>query len=93
MCIIINMKENERKAGFMEDKIVYSTDNKVKLYSSEEDIMKKLEGVLGQKFVEYRRKWELTNKFELETEFPLYLQIELHQICNLKCPMCAIGDP
>ena len=93
MCIIINMKESERKAGFMEDKIVYSTDNKVKLYSSEEDIMKKLEGVIGPKFVEYRRKWELTNKFELETEFPLYLQLELHQICNLKCPMCAIGDP
>ena len=67
MCIIINMKESERKAGFMEDKIVYSTDNKVKLYSSEEDIMKKLEGVIGEKFIEYRRKWELTNKFELET--------------------------
>ena len=83
MQVVINMSK----------KFVYSTDSKVKLYSSEEDIMKKLEDVLGDKFVEYRKQWDLASKFELETEFPLYMQLELHQICNLKCPMCAIGDP
>ncbi len=63
------------------------------MYSTEEDVNKRLETVLGERFIDYRKKWDLVNKFELETEFPLYMQLELHQICNLKCPMCAIGDP
>jgi len=72
---------------------VYTTDNKVKMHSIDDDVNDKLASIIGEKFVEYRKKFEAASNFELETEFPLYLQIELHQICNLKCPMCSIGAP
>jgi len=71
----------------------YSTDSKVTWYTSENDINQKLSNILGEKFVEYRRKWDLVNKFELQTDFPLYLEVELNQICNLRCPMCSITVP
>jgi len=71
----------------------YTTDNKVTMHSIEDDVNERLMSVLGDKFVDYRKKWDSVNKFELETEFPLYLQVELNQICNLRCPMCSIGAP
>jgi len=58
----------------------YTTDNKVTMYSTEEDVNERLASIIGEKFVDYRKKWDSVNKFELETEFPLYLQVELHQI-------------
>lgn len=75
------------------EKSVYTTDNKVRMYSSENDIEEQLSSILGEKFVYYRKKWDAVNNFELLTDFPLYLQIELHQICNLRCPTCTIGIP
>lgn len=72
---------------------LYTTDNKVKMYSSEEEVNDKLVSILGEKFANYRKKFIAATNFELETNFPLYLNIELHQICNLKCPMCSIGTP
>ena len=72
---------------------VYTTDNKVRMFSNEEDIEEILSSIIGQDFVNYRKKWDAVNKFELLTDFPLYLQIELHQICNLRCPTCTIGIP
>lgn len=75
------------------EKAVYTTDNKVTMYSNESDIEEKLSSILGQKFIDYREKWSAVNRFELVTDFPLYLQVELHQICNLRCPMCTIGIP
>ena len=71
----------------------WTTDNKVSWYTSEEDVNDKLASMLGERFVEYRKKWDLVNKFELQTEFPLYLEVELNQICNLRCPMCSITVP
>lgn len=77
----------------MDSTTTYTTDNKVTMYSTEEDVNEKLTSILGEKFVDYRKKWDSVNKFELETNFPLYLQVELHQICNLRCPMCSITIP
>ena len=71
----------------------YTTDSKVIWYMSENDINEKLSSIIGEKFVEYRKKWDRVNKFELQTKFPLYLEVELHQICNLRCPMCSITVP
>ena len=71
----------------------WTTDNKVSWYTSEEDVNDKLASILGERFVEYRKKWDLVNKFELQTEFPLYLEVEVNQICNLRCPMCSITIP
>jgi radical SAM protein with 4Fe4S-binding SPASM domain len=71
----------------------FTSDGKVKMLSTEADVNQKLSSIIGEKFIEYRKKFEAASNFQLETEFPLYIQIELHQICNLKCPMCSIGHP
>lgn len=71
----------------------YTTDGKVTHLSSEEDINIKLSKIIGKKFVDYRKKWDLANSFDLVTEFPLFLHIELNQTCNYKCPHCIIGNP
>ena len=76
-----------------ETKFVFTTDNKVKMHSSEAGINDKLSSIIGEKFIEYRKKFDAVNKFELRTEFPLYMQVELNQICNLRCPMCSITIP
>ena len=76
-----------------ETKFVFTTDNKVKMHSSEAGINDKLSSIIGEKFIEYRKKFDAVNKFELRTEFPLYIQVELNQICNLRCPMCSITIP
>ena len=72
---------------------LYTTDGKVRWYANEEDVNSKLISILGEKFETYRKKWDQVNNFELETDFPLFLQVETNQICNLKCPACPIGVP
>lgn len=72
---------------------LYTTDGKVRWFANEEDVNSKLISIIGEKFENYRKKWDAVNRFELETEFPLFLQVETHQICNLKCPACPIGVP
>jgi radical SAM protein with 4Fe4S-binding SPASM domain len=72
---------------------LYTTDGKVKWFTNENDVNEKLISILGEKFEKYRKKWDAVNRFELETDFPLFLQIETNQICNLQCPSCPIGSP
>ena len=72
---------------------VYATDAKVRWFASEGDVNSKLASIIGKKFEEYREKWDAANRFELETDFPLFLQLETNQICNLRCPSCPIGQP
>lgn len=72
---------------------LYTTDGKVRWFTGEEDVNLKLISILGEKFENYRKRWEQVNHFELETDFPLFLQVETNQICNLKCPACPIGVP
>ena len=69
----------------------YTTDGKVRHLSSEEDINVKLGKIIGQKFIDYRKKWDRVNNFELITEFPMFLQLDMNQECNYKCPHCIIG--
>ena len=72
---------------------MYATDSKVRWFASEGDINSKLASIIGKKFEEYREKWNAANRFELETDFPLFLHLETSQICNLRCPSCPIGQP
>ena len=72
---------------------LYTTDGKVRWFTNENDINDKLISLLGEPFEEYRKQWDAANRFELESKFPLFLQIETNQICNLKCPSCPIGQP
>jgi radical SAM protein with 4Fe4S-binding SPASM domain len=42
----------------------------------------------GEEYWEYRRKWEEYPKRMYAGEFPIHLDIETTNACNLKCPMC-----
>ncbi len=39
-------------------------------------------------YFDYRNDWESIPKQKLETPFPIHLDIETTNICNLRCPMC-----
>ena len=69
----------------------YTTDGKVVHLSTDEEINIKLGKIIGKKFIDYRRKWDDANNF-IVSDFPLFLQIELNQTCNFKCPHCIIGN-
>lgn len=47
--------------------------------------------VLGEKYKNYREKWNNASVRKLVTEFPLYLQFELSPYCNLQCCSCLHG--
>lgn len=87
--MIMTEKKGGENAGLRK----YTTDGKVTHLTTEEDINTKLASLLGPKFSEYRRRWDAANRFELEMEFPLFLHIEIHQKCNLRCPYCTQGIP
>ena len=76
----------------MDKEYIYTTDGKVRHFSVGEDINKKLSSIIGRKFVRYRKLWDAANRFELETEFPLFLHLDMNQNCNLRCPHCIIGQ-
>ncbi len=41
------------------------------------------------RFIEYRRRWKEWPETFTVGEFPLFLDIEVTSVCNLKCPFCA----
>ena len=45
----------------------YSTDGKVRHFSTEKDINIKLGEIIGKKFVDYRKVWDAANNFEIVT--------------------------
>ena len=62
-------------------------------FPTEQDAVKIIESIKGKKFSEYREKWKKINNFEIETDFPYFLHIELLYKCNFRCPMCTHGVP
>ena len=76
----------------METMKQYTTDGKVVHLSKSEDINSKLSRFIGKKYDDYRVKWDKANKFELVTEFPLFLHLDMNQKCNFKCPHCIVAD-
>jgi hypothetical protein len=60
----------------------YSTDGKVRHFSTEDDINTKLGNIIGQKFVDYRKVWDAANRFEVVTDFPLFLHLEMSTLHN-----------
>jgi len=40
------------------------------------------------RYRQYRREWEEIPRNRISTDFPLHLDIETTNICNLQCPMC-----
>ena len=71
----------------------YTTDGKVRHLSRDQDVNAKLAKAIGEKFINYRKIWDAANRFEVETEFPLFLHFDLNQRCNYRCPQCIIAAP
>ena len=71
----------------------YTTDGKVVHYSLEEDLNYRLGQIIGQKFLDYRKIWDSANRFEIITEFPLFLHFDMNQRCNYRCPQCLLAYP
>ena len=42
-----------------------------------------------KKFIEYRKRWQHQPKDFDPGDFPLFLDIEVTNACNLRCPFCA----
>jgi len=40
------------------------------------------------RYIDYRQRWEELPLKKEVSEFPLHLDIEVTDACNLKCPMC-----
>lgn len=43
----------------------------------------------GKAYLDYRKKWREFPEDRILTDFPLHLDIESTNTCNLKCPMCG----
>lgn len=71
----------------------YTTDGKVVHFSKSESINGKLTRILGPKFAAYRAQWEKVNALDIVTDFPMFLQVDMNQTCNYKCPHCIVGTP
>ena len=57
----------------------YTTDGKVRHKSNDEDINEKIGKILGNKWIEYRKKWDAVNNFEIQTDFPMFFKGKLFQ--------------
>lgn len=42
----------------------------------------------SEDYFEYRRQWEAVPREKVVLDYPIHLDIETTNICNLKCPMC-----
>lgn len=73
--------------------MIFSKCGAMEKFPTEQDAIKIIENIKGKKFSEYREKWKKINNFEIETEFPYFLHIELLYKCNFRCPMCTHGVP
>lgn len=77
----------------MSNSRAYTTDGKVTHYSRDEEINVTLGNLIGEKFRAYRTLWDQANRFEVVTDFPLFLQVDMNQRCNYRCPHCIVGTP
>jgi radical SAM protein with 4Fe4S-binding SPASM domain len=70
-------------------KSVDINDNEKHLKKIESDtFLAGLYEIHGDKFIRYRRDWERTCRQEFVPDFPLHLELEINNYCNLKCAMC-----
>ena len=58
-------------------------------YNFEEYIKKDCPLLYNDKYIKYRKNWIDIPKKKIVTNFPMHLDIEIANICNLKCLMCS----
>ena len=47
--------------------------------------------IKGPNFTDYRRRWDAAQRFEIELDYPLHVDLRLTFACNLRCPMCIMS--
>lgn len=64
-------------------------DNELHLKKNESDaFLSELYKIHGERFAKYREDWDRTCAQEFVSDFPLHLELEINNYCNLKCKMC-----
>jgi radical SAM protein with 4Fe4S-binding SPASM domain len=71
---------------------VFSDSRQVSRFLAKADPHAILAEELGRPFEEYRRGWELAKSFQKIPPFPLHVDYELSRECDLRCPMCLMGE-
>ena len=63
----------------------------VRLVEFEDRFHRVMEKRFGQRFLNYRRDWAASSRYEFTPRFPLSLDLEVNASCNLNCIMCPAG--
>lgn len=63
-------------------------DEQVNINANEIIFSKNWEKYRTQEYFDYRKKWMEYPQKRIVSSFPLHLDIETTDLCNLKCPMC-----
>lgn len=77
----------------MEEGVLLYNEVKANDFTIHGDPNKYLENILGERFKEYRRRWNSAGRLEKVYDFPLFLVFEPMWKCNLKCIMCCHSNP
>ena len=73
----------------MEEDAQLYNEVKVNDFTVHGDANEYLGSILGERFKEYRRKWNSAVRLEKVYDFPLFLVFEPMWKCNLRCIMCC----
>lgn len=74
------------------DNLLVSDNIKFMNYSKHGNIDKYIAQYIGEKWLDYRKKWRNAVELKEFYNFPLYITIEQHFKCNYKCIMCYHSD-
>lgn len=77
----------------MQEKDLIYTEIKSQDFTKHGDANEYLGNILGERFREYRRRWNKAERLEEVYDFPLFLVFEPMWKCNLKCIMCLHSSP
>lgn len=69
-----HIEEKKEEVNFNANEIIYS---------------RKWEEYRDEEYFKYRRAWSEYPKKRFVSDFPLHLDIETTDLCNLRCPMCS----
>ncbi len=57
------------------------------------DINGILSDAVGERYADYRRRWDAATAFQHCGKYPIHIDLELNYGCNLRCRMCLFSLP